>query len=101
MRRLLRRALAAIAASFVAIPSRIAVEVAVAAAFVFLLLAIATPGDHRGTDASAAHSAPERLRTGGEAPPPVCSPDSRGMRQRPIVAPPVEAPRCRDLASYV
>jgi len=103
VRRLLRRIQAAIAASLVAIPSHIVVEVAVATAFVFLLLATATPGEHRGTDASAAHFAPERLRTRGDPQPAVCLPDPRGERQGWIAAPPIEAAgtRCRDPRSYV
>ncbi len=103
MRRRLRPTLVAVAANLAAIPSRIVVEVAVVAAFVFILLAIATPGDPRHPDASAAHSAVQRLKTGGKAQPPACAPDARGKPRGPIVAPPVYAPepRCRDLQSYV
>ena len=103
MRRRIRRTLAALAATLAAIPSRIVVEVAVVAAFVFILLAIATPSDLRNPDASAAHSAVQRLKTGEKPPPPACAPDSRGKPQGSIAAPPAFAPetRCRDLQSYV
>ena len=103
MRRLLRRTLAPISASLIAIPAHIAVEIAVVAAFVCVLLAIATPGDHRSADASAAHFIAERPGTGEDAQPPACPPDSRGKQPRSIAAPPVAAPgpRCRDLRSYV
>lgn len=102
MRRRLRRPLAVLAATLATIPSRIVVEVAVVAAFVFILLAIATPADHRNPDASAAHSVVQRL-TGGKTQAPACAPDVRGKPQGAIGAPPVYAPetRCRDLQSYV
>jgi len=93
MRRQLRRTVTALAATLAAIPSRIAVEVAVVAAFAFILLAIATPGDHRSPDASAAHSAVQRLKTGGKAQPAACATDARSLPQSPDRGSPRRSPR--------
>ena len=84
-------------------PSRAASEIAVAVAFVVVLLAVGLYADRRAASANADQFIPEWLDGGAGARPPACQAVLRGKRHRSLATLAIDASgaRCPDPRFYV